>query len=243
LKEKNFRKDPGYLTALEKAIAITSKYFDPDGTRASVFQEKVVVGDIIDATLVVCSFGMAGKSQQAVDEIQLALMQLGAAQLSHQRSIFSKSQGKFNFKVWEEFQRWGKFPDADKTIGVAVTGGRKLGDVNIIITNDVRQILEDDRFGILSNITSYLIGAIADEQVRADLSSRLSIPHMKRELDAISKAKKDDNEATDSVGAESPLTYAFLCGLDRSKYGIVKVILPDIISKSSLFRTGVNLKG
>lgn len=243
LKEKVFRKDPGYMTALEKAIAITSKYFTVDGTRASVFKERVVVSDIIDATLVICSFGMAGKSQQAVDEIQLALMQLGAAQLSHQRSIYSKSQGKFNFKVWEEFQRWGKFPDSDKTIGVAVTGGRKLGDVNIIITNDVGQILKDDRFGIIGNITSFMIGAIADEQVRANLSKRLSIPHMKPELDIIAQAKKDDNEENDNEGTESKYTYAFLCGLDRSKYGVVKIVLPEVLARSALFKTGVDLKG
>lgn len=243
LKETQHREDAGYLSALEKAIAIAGKYFEKDGTRSSIFKERVVVSDIIDADLVICSFGMAGKSPQAVDEIQLALMQLGAAQLSHQRSIFSKSQGKFNFKVWEEFQRWGKFPDSDKTIGVAVTGGRKLGDVNIIITNDVGQILRDDRFGILSNITSFMAGAIADEQVRAELCNRLSIPHMKKELDAISKAKKDDNEETDKMGKEHFLTYAFLCGLDRSKYGIVKVELPDELAKSKLFKTGVDLKG
>lgn len=238
LKETEFRKDAGYLSALEKAIAITSKYFELDGTRSSVFQERVVVSDIIDADLVICSFGMAGKSPQAVDEVQLALMQLGAAQLSHQRSIFSKSQGKFNFKIWEEFQRWGKFPDSDKTIGVAVTGGRKLGDVNIIITNDVGQILRDDRFGILSNITSFLVGAISDEAVRHELSDRMSIPHMKKELDLIASAKKDDEDAT-----ISPLTYSFLCGLDRSKYGIVKAVLPPELQSSKLFKTGVDLKG
>lgn len=243
LKTNVFRKDEGYKSALEKAIAISSKYFEPDGTRSSVFTERVAVSDIIDANLVICSFGMAGKSPQAVDEVQLSLMQLGAAQLSHQRSVYSKSQGKFNFKVWEEFQRWGNFPDSDKTIGVAVTGGRKLGDVNIIITNDVGQILKNDRFGILSNITSFMLGAIADEAVRAELCNRLSIPHMKPDLDSIAKAKRDDAEGNDKVGGEHYLTYAFLCGLDRSKFGITKTELPEDLMKSKLFRTGIDLKG
>lgn len=240
LRERRFRDTDAYMAALEKAIAITGKYFEKDGTRSSVFSEKVVVSDIIDAKLVVCSFGMAGKAPQAVDEIQLALMQLGAAQLSHQRSIFSKSQGRFNFKVWEEFQRWGKFPGSENTIGVAVTGGRKLGDVNMIITNDVQQILTNDKFGIFSNVTSYLIGAIADEKVRHELCDRLSIPHMKKELDKIAQAKKIDDEDVDTGVAE--LTYAFLCGLDRSKYGIIKIVLPDELTTSKLFKTGVDLR-
>jgi hypothetical protein len=243
LKSNKFREDVGYLSALEKAIAITSKYFEPDGTRASVFNEKVVVSDIIDAKLVVCSFGMAGKAQQAVDEVQLALMQLGAAQLSHQRSIFSKSKGLFNFKIWEEFQRWGKFPDSDKTIGVAVTGGRKLGDVNIIITNNVKELLDDDRFGILGNITSYIVGAISDEKVRKDLCDRMSIPHMKKELDLIAAENTSDDEMEGSTKGSAPLAYAFLCGLDGNKFGIIKTVLPDDLTKSRLFKTGVDLNG
>jgi hypothetical protein len=241
LKENNFRDSADYLKSVELALATTAKYFEPNGTRRSLFAERVVVSDIIDADLVICSFGMAGKSPQAVDETQLALMQLGAAQLSHQRSIFSKSQGKFNFKVWEEFQRWGNFPDSDKTIGVAVTGGRKLGDVNIIITNDVGKILRDDRFGILGNISSYLIGAIADSQVRSELATRLSIPHMIPELDRIAASKKpDDSDENDGVDL---LTYAFLCGLDRSKFGIIKTELPEELRGSTIFKTGVNIGG
>lgn len=242
LRESRHRDSDEYIIAVNTAIAVTSKYFDKSGTRSSIFTERVAVSDIIDAKLVICSFGMAGKSPQAIDETQLALMQLGAAQLSHQRSIFSKSQGRYNFKVWEEFQRWGKFPDSDKTIGVAVTGGRKLGDVNIIITNAVGQILRDDRFDILSNLSSYLLGAIADEQVRHELCKRLSIPNMISELDEISKAKKDAEDDEDD-GSTSFLTYAFLCGLDRSKYGIIKTELPVELTRSKLFKTGVDLKG
>lgn len=243
LKDSNFREDEAYISALKKTIAILSKYFEKDGTRSSLFKKRVNIEDIIDAELVICSFGMAGKSPQTVDETQLNLMQIGAAQVSHQRSIFSKSQGKFNFKVWEEFQRWGKFPDSEKTLGVAVTGGRKLGDVNIIITNDVGQILRDDIFSILPNITSFLVGAISDEEVRHNLLHRLSVPHLIPELDAISKAKRDDDEDSQGGGATHPLTYSFLCGLDRSKYTIVKTKLPPELEKSKLFKTGVDLNG
>lgn len=243
LKETEYREDDVYLSSLEKTVATLSKYFEPDGTRASLFKTKVNVEDIIDADLVICSFGMAGKSQQAVDETQLNLMQIGAAQISHQRSIYSKSQGKFNFKVWEEFQRWGKFPDSDKTLGVAVTGGRKLGDVNIIVTNDVGQILKEDRFSILPNITSFLAGAISDKDVRENLLHRLSVPHLIPELDAISRAKKDDDEDSTGSGVTHPLTYSFLCGLDRSKYTIVKTRLPSDLERSKLFKTGVDLNG
>lgn len=235
-----------YIDAVEQAITFASPYFEPNGLRASLFKDRVLVSDIADADLVVCSFGMAGKSEHAVDSVQMALMQLSAAQISHQRSIFSKAKGKFNFKVWEEFQRWGKFPNSDKTIGVAVTGGRKLGDINIVITNVVKSLLDDDRFGIFSNKTSYMIGAIDDTAVRYELAERLSIPNMEPELDCIAKADRaDDNADTDgsSSSTSSAYRFSFLVGLDNSKFGIAKMTIPKDMRDSELFRTGIVEKG
>jgi hypothetical protein len=239
---ERFRDDEDYMKAVKLAIAVLSKYFDEDGTRSAMFRDRIRVAEIINADLVICSFGMAGKSPQSIDEVQLALMQLSAAQLSHQRSIFSKSCGKFNFKLWEEFQRWGKFPDSDKTLGVALTGGRKLGDVNIIITNVVKELLDDDRFGIFGNITSFLAGAIGDEKVRTEFCDRLSVPKMKPEMDLLASAKKNDEELDGRSSSESLYSHAFLCGLDRSKYGIVKMLIPPDIARSLIFKTGVDLK-
>ena len=232
-----------YVATIEQAVAFISPFFIEGGLRSSLFSERVLVTDIAEADLVVCSFGMAGKATHAIDEVQLALMQLSAAQISHQRSIFSKAKGKFNFKIWEEFQRWGKFPDSDKTIGVAVTGGRKLGDINIIITNVVKELLDDDRFGIFSNKTSFMIGSIDDSQVRKELAERLSIPTMKNELDSIASAHKTDDKIKNTNGARNSLyRFGFLLGLDSSKYGVTKMLIPREMAKSDLFRTGVKIE-
>lgn len=242
LKNGDFRSEDAYLHAVETCIAILSRYFEPDGSRADVFKEKVAIKDIIEADLVICSFGMAGKSEHTIDEVQLALMQLSAAQISHQRSVYSKAMGRFNFKLWEEFQRWGKFPDSDKTIGVALTGGRKLGDVNIVVTNKVKELLDDDRFGVFGNTQSFLIGAIKDREIRDELCDRLSIPEMKPELAKLATAKKTEDRGMGEQ-RESPYRYAFLCGLDSSKYALVKALLPRGLAKSKLFKTGVDLEG
>ena len=232
-----------YVSAIEQAVAFVSPFFVEGGLRNTLFKERVMVSDIAEADLVVCSFGMAGKAAHAVDEVQMAMMQLSAAQISHQRSIFSKAQGKFNFKIWEEFQRWGKFPGSEQTIGVAVTGGRKLGDINIIITNVVKELLDDDRFGIFSNKTSFMIGGISDSQVREELAERLSIPNMKVELDYIAAACKTDDTYKNSSGGNSLLyRYGFLLGLDSSKYGVTKMLIPRDMAKSDLFRTGVRVE-
>lgn len=239
----NFRPDnEDYVLAVREAIALTSKYFEPGGTRAELFNKRVNVNAIINSDLIICSFGMAGKSETSVDAVQMALMQLSAAQISHQRSVFSKMHGKYNFKLWEEFQRWGKFPGSEKTLGVALTGGRKLGDVNIIVTNEVAKLLDDDKFNIFSNITSFLCGAIGDSKVRSDFCNRLSIPNMLPALDLIAKNRRDPNDDTkdsDTNAKSSKYQYAFLCGLDRTKFSVVSMNLPTHLANSPLFKTGV----
>lgn len=233
----------GYQKAIEMAIAKVSRYFEENGTRAHLFKTKVTVDSIKDAKLVVCSFGMAGKSAQTTDPIQMALMQLCAANISHLRSVFSKHSGKFNFKLWEEFQRWGKFPDSEKTIATALTGGRKLGDINIIVTNNVAEILSDDRFSIFTNITSIAIGCIWDAEVRKELCSRLTIPQMLPELDMLVTKNKDLSSYNDGDTLFSnPYSKAFLIGLDKTVYTLSRMSIPKGLSDSNIFRTGIDLK-
>lgn len=234
--------------ALEKLVGALSDYFEPTGSSADIFVKPISIANIITAKLVVCSFGMAGKSPSSIDRIRLALMQLFAANISHQRSIFAKAQGLFNIKLWEEFQRWGDFPNSENTIGVAVTGGRKLGDINIIITNDVRKLLENDRFSVLVNWSSMFIGAIADENVREQLCRRISYPQMKPEVDKITAAAKKEEDLSEEEKlriiaggtGENRYTYSFLTILDRSSVSVTKMVMQKEVVQSALFRTGVD---
>lgn len=232
----------GYQRAVELCLAKVSRYFEEAGTRASVFKRRVAVDDIIHAKLVVCSFGMAGKTEKNVDPIQMALSQLCAASVSYMRSIFSKQQGKFNFKVWEEFQRWGSFPDSDKTITTALTGGRKLGDINIIVTNKVSELLDNDRFSIFGSLTSVAVGCIWDSKVREELCTRLSIPQMLPELDRLVTQNKNFSAYSDGdTLLSNPYNKAFLVCLDKTFFAISRMSIPAELAQSSIFRTGVDM--
>lgn len=239
---QEYKSNEGYRNALDLVIAKLSAYFEPlenGGTRSDVFQERVTLQEIKDAKLVVCSFGMAGKSADMVDPVQMSLSQLSAANISHIRSLFSQANGRYNFKVWEEFQRWGAFPDSEKTITTALTGGRKLGDVNLIVTNRVQELLDNDRFGIFGNTTSFAIGAIDDDKTRTDLCDRLSIPLLKPDLDKLVTAKGNNESFASDDEVTSIYDKAFLIRLDKSVTTIAKMIMPDNIANSSIFRTGV----
>lgn len=236
-----YKKNKEYRNALDLVIAKLSAYFEPlekGGTRSDVFKSRVSLADIRDAKLVVCSFGMAGKSADMVDPVQMSLSQLSAANISHIRSLFSQAKGKYNFKLWEEFQRWGAFPDSEKTITTALTGGRKLGDVNIIVTNWVRKLLDDDKFGIFGNTTSFAIGAIDDSETREMLCKRLSIPLLQQDLDRIVTGKGNNESFASDKEVTSIYDKAFLVRLDKSVTTITKMIMPEHIAESSIFRTG-----
>lgn len=240
-----YKTNEGYIDTLDLVVAKLSEYFEPferGGIRSDVFAQKVNLSDIVDAKLLVNSFGMEGRSADTVDTTQMALAQLSAANISYIRSVFSKAQGKFNFKVWEEFQRWGQFPGSATTIKTAITGGRKLGDINIIATNNVKDLLDNDVFGIFDNITTFAVGAIASDQTRERLCKELSVPQLKPELDAIVNKKGNIESLEGSGEMQSIYNKAFLINLDRSVTTIVKAILPPEVGGSYLFKTGVDVR-
>ena len=242
---QRYKLNPEYRDTLDKVVAKLSEYFETfenGGIRSDVFKNRVNLSDIVDAKLLVNSFGMEGRSATTVDKTQMALTQISAANISYIRSIFSKAQGKFNFKVWEEFQRWGQFPGSAITIKTAITGGRKLGDVNFIITNNVKELLDDDRFAIFDNITSFAIGAIASQSTRNRLCEELSVPTLKVELDSIVLNKGNTETFESGSMLQSKYDKAFLFCLDKTVSTIAKAELPYHIATSTIFKTGVDIK-
>ena len=243
---ERYKLNDEYIDTLDKVVANLSEYFEPfeyGGIRGNVFKRKVSLSEIVNAKLLVNSFGMAGKSADTIDPTQMALTQLSAANISYIRSIFSKAQGRFNFKVWEEFQRWGSFPNSAATIKTAITGGRKLGDINFIVTNNVKELLDDDKFAIFDNITSFAIGAIGSSNTRKRICEELSVPTLLPDLDSL-VTKKGDTESFEKENETSSMyDKAFLIQLDKSVSTISKMMLPKHIAESDIFRTGVDLAG
>lgn len=220
------------------------EHFDAGPGKVTLFQHRIHFRDIRDTKLLLCSFGMSGKSADLVDKTTMALMQLYTASISHLRSIFAKSQGKFNFKVWEELPRWGDFPDSEKTLKTPLVGGRKLGDINIIITNQPTELVTTDRFGIFDSITSFALGSIGNADTRKKLCSILEIEDMLPELDALEKnrvnAQKKGKAGSEFDDIMSNLySKAFLVGLDKADFYMGKIMLPANIATSELFMTGV----
>lgn len=243
---QRYKMNDSYLDTMDRIIAKLSEYFEPfenGGIHADVFSEKIELKKIIDAKIVLCSFGLAGKSPDSIDSTQLALAQMSAANISHVRSMFAKSSGRYEVKLWEEFQRWGTIKGSESIIKTAITGGRKLGDINFIITNNVKDLLDNDRFAIFDNISSFLVGAIDNSETREKIVTRLSVPLLKPDLDSLVTKKGNTESFKSTEGTVSMYDKAFLVRLDKSVATIAKVQLPKHIADSAIFRTGIDLDG
>lgn len=231
-------------------------FFDPKGKESATFQSRVSLQTIGNAKLVICSFGMRSRDPSSVDERKMALSQIFSAYILHMRSMFSKSVGKFNVKLWEEFQRQGHIRGTESVIRTTLTGGRKMGDVSLICTNEISVLLGEDKFKILENTQSYAIGALGTAAVKREFCESQEMPEMLPELNKIMQPRsKQDNERSvfmdkefDSDGSEieydsaesSEYENAFLLVFNsKTDVALVKMQIPEELSKSRLFQTGV----
>lgn len=223
-----------------------SIYFEEGEAKSGVFKNPIPADSLYDAKFIVFSFGMKGAGSNVMDPVTLALKQLSVASVSIQISNHCKYiKHSFNVKVWEEYQRWNTLRNSGEIISNAMTGGRKRGDVNIIITNDLANILDETNElskRIRQNIQNFAIGKIADRTIRSDFCRMFDLKECEPALDKIAKASiAVENSSGQNMGAGSRYNKSFCVILDNGKKAIVKAAVPPSIQKSTLFRTGVSI--
>jgi len=229
--------------AAVKVLESSSIYFEDGEAKSDTFKNPISVDELYKAKLIVFSFGMRGAANSTFDKTMLALKQLSVASLANQISNHAKYvKKKFNVKVWEEFQRWGEAKGSSEIIINAMTGGRKRGDVNFIITNDLSSILTNDNpvaSGIRQNIQSMAIGKIMDRTTRHKFCETFDLLDSEVELENIAKAHIADGIDKSNDTSSSIYKHSFLLVLDSGKKAVVKVLLPTALAKSDIFKTGV----
>lgn len=221
-------------------------YFNEGETKAGTFRHPMPASSLYDAKFVVFSFGMRGQGNSVTDPNILALKQLSVALVSSQISNHCKYvKHCFNVKVWEEFQRWGEIEGSSEIISNAMTGGRKRGDVNFIITNDLANMLNENNEvskKLRSNIQNYAIGKVPDKDLRADFCRLFDLQDCLPALDKIAKAHSAEkvNTASNS-GTGSRYKNSFCVILENGKKAVVKAMIPPALLNSQLFKTGVDI--
>lgn len=233
--------------AAVKLQIMFSIYFEPGGSKFGIFENPMSVNKLYDAKLIVFSFGMKGATASQIDPVILALKQLSVANISIQLSNYCKYVLKcFNVKIWEEYQRWGEIKGSADIISNAMTGGRKRGDVNVLITNDLASILDDNNeiaTRLRQNINNKVIGRIRDADIRKRFAEKFGHQELLPALNKIAKAYSDDvigGKKSSNISSNN-YKWAFALILDNGKQAIIKVSLPTTLRNSKIFKTGVDV--
>ena len=234
--------------ALVRIVENASTYFEEGEAKAGTFKNPMSVNELLKAKFIVFSFGMKGESSSQSDPVVLALKQLSVASVSIQISNYCKYVRRcFNVKVWEEYQRWGEVAGSAELISNCITGGRKRGDVNLIITNDLEAMLDESNHinkRLSANIQSFAIGAIKDSDIRHKFCQKFNLLELEPSLDLIAKARytvKADSKSKDG-GSGNRYRHSFCIALDNGKRAITKVMLPAELRNSQIFKTGVDIE-
>ena len=228
-------------------VDAASVYFEPGEAKAGTFKQPMSANELYNAKFIVFSFGMKGAAASSTDPVILGLKQLSVAYVNIQISNYCKYvRHCFNVKVFEEFQRWGEIQGSAETISNSITGGRKRGDVNFIITNDLAAMLDDDNKlckRLRQNIQNFAIGKIPDSSTREEFCKKFDQQEIALALDNIAKAHSAQQTGSQKIsGSQSRYKNAFCVVMEDGKKAIVKVKLPPALLKSALFRTGVDVK-
>lgn len=209
----------------------TSVYFEKNEVKYGTFLTPVQASDLYGANLVVFSFGMKGADVSATGADILALKQLSVAYVNILISNHCKYvQHRFNVKVWEEFQRWGAIEGSGSIISNCITGGRKRGDVHLIITNDIMALLDDSNetnARLRQNVNNFAVGKL-EKSAREAFTRKYGLPDLLPELNAIADGKDGYD-------------HAFCIYTDDGEATTAKCMLPQSIARSGLYNTGVQI--
>ena len=232
--------------AAMKILEATAPYFEPGAAKSYVFRHPMPADELYEARFIIFSFGMRGAGDSTVDPVILALKQLSVSFVTIQISNYCKYvRHCFNAKIFEEFQRYGQCVGSAEVISNVITGGRKRGDINFILTNDLAAILRDDvelNVRIRENIQNYAVGRIKSKKVREDFCKKFSQLEMLPDLDRIAAANKKTKTGSEkkAMGSKNKYQHAFAIILDSGKRAISRVYVPQSIIDSRLFDSAVD---
>ena len=235
--------------AASKIVDAASIYFEEGESKYGTFREPIEAEEVFNSKLCIISFGMKGASKDLEDPSVLALKQLCVSYLSIQKSNYCKYvKHCFNFKVWEEFQRYGEAEGSSDIILNTITGGRKRGDVNFIITNDLSKFTDKNNKlaqGLVGNVQHYILGKIKAVDTRNDFCKMFELKDCSITLSKIAKANSKKSSVSDELQGGNigdAYKHAFCLILEDGSRALLKVLLPKELASSQIFTTGVVIK-
>ncbi len=146
------------------ARARLNNYFGDSGMFADAFRNEISLGDILDSKFVIYEFNKnQGAMTDSLDVIRVFMVQY----LDSKKKAMLKLKNKFLFCFYEELQRCDAFGSLLQYICGDVTGSRSNNAVIFLLLNSLRVLQGKEAQDIRSNITSFLVGYVEDNDIRS----------------------------------------------------------------------------
>ena len=145
------------------ARARLNAYFGDAGLFSDAFRNEISLGDVLNSPFVIYEFNKnQGAMNDALDVIRIFMVQF----LDSKKKAMLKQKGKFLFCFYEELQRCDQFGNLLEYICADVTGSRSNNAVIFLLLNSLRVLQGERARDIRSNITSFLVGYVEDNDIR-----------------------------------------------------------------------------
>ena len=124
--------------------------------------EEITVRDILDSELVVYSLNR--NRDGVVDQTLEALRTFMITYLDMKKIYVRKSRGLATVCFYEELQRKKEFSRLLNFINAIVTGARSSNVTVFLLCNTPKVLLDDDVSGVMSNISTFIVGKLSNEE-------------------------------------------------------------------------------
>lgn len=220
---------------------VLKPYFEENGIYSQWFKYPLSFNDFIDSKNVIFSFGMGNKAEILTDERQITLAQLYAAHLTTLKASYNKARGRFTTVFIEELQRYIMQPYSGTIVKSFVTGGRKLGLINFLITNDPSglvagsdidsPLVQDNLSAVMSNVKMQCIGAIPER----DMANLIDLFGLEKSEGFLMELANVYENSVSSGGYKHAFYVKY-----RGECTIVKAISSPALEDLNLYETDVN---
>lgn len=148
-------------------------------TSGLMYADEITIADIIDSELVVYSLN---RNRDPVGDKTLeALRTFMITYLDMKKIYIRKSKGLATVCFYEELQRKKEFTRLLNFINAIVTGARSSNVTVFLLCNTPKILLDDDVSGVMSNISTFIIGRLdkdADREVLVKLGLGDTLPYV-----------------------------------------------------------------
>lgn len=210
-----------------------SVYFDKNGIRSHLFQQKISINDILHKVrydqammLDICLYLDKDVDKTVEGKVEQAMKLMTTSYLTILLTNYFRSIGMATIIFLEEYQRYINCDEMKSLALNLFTSNRKRNAGTVVITNSPMDIIDSDESSaraLTGNIQNLIIGKIEDAGTIHQICETWQIPHCE--------------QALMDINSKPEYKHCFLVRFKNKEVAVVKHIIPDELAHDPMFST------